>query len=261
MTDTPQPAEPPPDHAEVDIHAAEVNIGGDVVGRDKIISVGDDLIQGNVTNVTQIGFTPEAVRRLIITVGVLVAATAACFFAGGILIGGAAIAALNRPIDSNPGSSAEFQQGLDEIAARPAGQEFRISFTEEQLSSYIRFGLGPQLGLSNGRARILPDGRVVFYGSWSGLAGLPVMVTCSIQTDTAQIFKIDSAAVQIVPLSLLNTNTVSNVGWTPAPNFFAQPLVDGINAQLSQYFVVTQPLSPGSGGAAGGFFNLQVRAR
>lgn len=254
MTDT------PPEQPDVDIRADQVNIGGDVVGRDKIISVGDDLIQGDVTNVTQIGMSPEAVRRLVITVGALVAVTAACFFAGGILVGGAAIAALNRPVDSRPESAAEFQQGLDEIAARPSGQQFQISFTEEQLSSYIRFELGPQLGLKNGRARILPGGRIVFYGSWPGAAGLPIMVTCSIQPNSDALFKVESAAVQLVPLSLIDQENVSNIGWTPAPAFIVQPLVDQLNAHFSQYFIVTETPSD-SGSAVGGFFTLQVMVK
>lgn len=247
--ETPPPA---PQPKPIDIAADQVNIGGDVVGRDKIVSVGDDLIQGNVTQITQVGMSPDAVRKLVITVGALVAVTAALFFVGGILIGGAAIAALNRPVDSSAVAAREFQNGLAVIADLPSGQPFRATFTEEQLSSYLRFVLGPQIGLSNGRARLLRNGQVVFYGAWDGLLGLPIMVTCTAPPDSPDLFVINSVQVQILPFSLFNPTEVSNLGWLPLPNFAGQPLVDRINADIGQYFILTGIISGGGGGASGG---------
>ena len=63
--------------------------GGDVVGRDKVTQT--------TTTVTNVGMTPEAVRRLVITVGALVFVTAFCFFSGGLVVGAVALQASGPP--------------------------------------------------------------------------------------------------------------------------------------------------------------------
>ena len=67
--------------------SGDVNVGGDIVGRDKVTQT--------TTTVTNVGMAPEAVRRLVITVGVMVFVTALCFFSGGLVVGAAALQALS----------------------------------------------------------------------------------------------------------------------------------------------------------------------
>jgi hypothetical protein len=236
MTDRPEPSPDQPKSTTttnvsggVNVEADNVNVGGDVVAHDKV---------------TYVGMSPQAVQRLVITVGVLVVATAACFFVGGVVIGSRAIAALNRPVDSSPQGAADFQLGLDAIAALPPGQRSPRSFKEEELSSYIRFKLGPDIGLSNGRARILPDGQIVFYGRWSGFLSLPVMAISSVQTNSDQLFKVESAMVSINPF--VDPTAVSGFGWVPLPSSVLQPLVDQIGSVIGQNFRVVSggPAAP-----------------
>ena len=228
MTDRPEPPSDQPQSTTttnvsggVNVEADNVNVSGDVVAHDKV---------------TYVGMSPQAVQRLVITVGVLVFATASCFFVGGVVIGSRAIAALNRPVDSSLQAAADFQQGLKEIAALPSGQLAAWSFAEEDLSSYIRFALGPQIGLSNGRARILPDGQIVVYGRWSGFLNLPVMAISSVQTNSDQPFKVESAMISLNPF--VDPTTVSGFGWVPLPSSVLQPLADQIGNAIGQNFHV-----------------------
>lgn len=228
MTDRPEPSPDQPGSTTttnvsggVNVEADHVNVGGDVVAHDKV---------------TYVGMSAQAVQRLVITVGVLVFATAACFFVGGVVIGSRAIAALNRPVNSTPEHAADFEQGLREIAALPSGQRAFWSFAEDELSSYVRLTLETQIGLSNGRARILPDGQIVFYGRWSGFLNLPVMAISSVQPNSDQLFKVESAMVLVNPF--VDPTTVSGFGWVPLPSSVLQPLADQIGNAIGQNFHV-----------------------
>ena len=228
MTDRPEPPSDQPQSTTttnvsggVNVEADTVNVGADLVAHDKV---------------TYVGMSPQAVQRLVITVGVLVFATAACFFVGGVVIGSRAIAALNRTVNSTPEHAADFEQGLSEIAALPAGQLAAWSFAEDELSSYVRLKLKPEIGLSNGRARILPDGQIVFYGRWSGFLNFPVMAISSVQTNSDQLFKVQSAMVSVNPF--VDPTTVSGFGWVPLPASVLQPLTDQIGNAIGQNFHV-----------------------
>jgi hypothetical protein len=138
-------------------------------------------------------------------------------------------------VDSTPDSAVAFEEGLREIASRPAGQPIQLTFTEQQLSSYIRLTLGSEIGLTNGRARLLPDGQVVFYGRWPGWLNLPVMAITSVQVNSNQLFHVNSAAFSILPSA--DSNQVSNLGWVPLPASVLQPLVDQIGNVIGQSFI------------------------
>jgi hypothetical protein len=226
MTDRPESSSDQPESTTrtnvsggVNVEADHVNVGGDVVARDKV---------------TYIGMSPHAVQRLVITVGVLVFATAACFFAGGLIVGASAINALQRKVDSNPVAGKQFETVLQEIAKLPSGQSAAWTFTEEQVSSYVRFILGPQIELTNGKARLLPDGRVVFYGSWSGFLNVPVMLVCSVQTTPGQLYKVEGAAFNL----FAGPDTIPDLGWIPLPASTLQPLADQIGKAIGQNFRV-----------------------
>ena len=234
-----QPAQPPepiePDSSApvsggANLQAGgDVNVGGDVVGRDKITQT---------THITQVGMTPEAVRRLVITVGVLVFATAFCFFATGAVAGAAALSAFQRELPSNPSAAEDFQSGLHTVQAAPAGVPFQWSFEENDLSSYMRFVLGPQMGLGDtGRARFMPSQQIAFKGKWPQLAGLPVMAVTTIQTGAQPVYRLDSSFVQVLPLG-------ENLGWVPVPNSMLQPFVDRINADIGVGYVAQRVQFP-----------------
>ena len=206
----------------------DVSIGGDVIGRDKV--------SNTTTRVTNIGMSPDAVRRLVIAVGAMVFVTAFCFFASGAVAGAAALSAFQRELPSTPEAAGRFQAQLKQIDALPAGQQFEWQMIENDLSSYIRFMLGPPIGF-DGRARFLPSQQIAFSGPWSGVGNRPVMVVMTVQTNSDQLFKIDRASVQILPLGV-------NFGWVPVPASVVQPLVDAINADIGSGFVATSAQYP-----------------
>ena len=201
--------------------AADITVGGDVVGRDKITQ----------TTITNVGMTPEAVRRLVITVGGLVFATAFFFFAFGAVTAAAALSAFDRELPSTQTAADDFQRQLQIIDAAPRGQTFEWQFEENDLSSYLRFILGPQIGF-DGRARFLSSQQTSFKGSWSGVNNLPVMVVTTIQAGSTELYQIDRAYVQILPLG-------DNLGWVPVPASTVQPLIDQINHNIGSGFVAT----------------------
>jgi hypothetical protein len=214
----------------------DANVGGDVVGRDKIQAT---------TTVTNVGMTPEAVRRLVLSVGVLVFGTAFCFFSGGLVVGFAALQAFARPLPSTMAAAQVFQAGLNQVRALPPSQAFQWTYTENELSSYMRFILGPQIGF-DARARFLSSDEVAFQGTWSGMLGLPVTVVTRMETNSPQLYHTVSAAVQILPLPN------SNFGWVALPASAVQPLVDAINQNIGQGYVAKAIDFPSFEAAASG---------
>src|SRR5512145_3148187 len=107
MSEQPTPSEPRESPVTQNVSGGvTVQPGGDVVGRDKVTQS---------TTVTNVGMTPEAVRRLVIAVGAMVFVTAFCFFSGGIVVGAVALQALGRNVDSSLANAATFQARLDEV--------------------------------------------------------------------------------------------------------------------------------------------------
>ncbi len=231
----PEPAQPTPEEREpadvthvsggVNVDTGgDTSIGGDVVGRDKVTQT---------TTITQVGMSPEAVRRLVITVGALVFVTALCFFSGGLAVGFAAVNALGRPVDSRVEYADAFADKLAQVNAVASGQPVVWGFTESELSAYFRHDLGPQIGiqLDTGRARFLPSDEVEFYGRWSGFFNLPVLVITRMETDAHVLYHTRSAAVRLFG------NEDSQFGLIALPAFVVQPLVDAINADIGYQVV------------------------
>ncbi len=206
----------------------DVNIGGDVVGRDKVTQ----------TTVTNVGMSPEAVRKLIITVGVLVFVTAFCFFLFGTVTAAAALGAFARPVPSNPVAAADFQRGLNQVEALAPGEAFVWKYEEVDLSSYVRFVLGPKVGMGNdGKARLLSSQQVSFKGPWSGVDGRQIMLITNLQINAPQLYTLDKAYMQILPLG-------DNLGWVPVSASTVQPLLDQINADIGTGFAARQVQYP-----------------
>jgi hypothetical protein len=247
----------------VNVGAEEVTVDGSIVGRDQITSttIGDDLIQGNVTHVTNVGLSPQAVQRLLVTVGLVVFVTAACFFAGGIFVGAKVFTALNRPVNSTQAAADSFAQKMAAIAQLESGDTYQLRLTEDEFSSYLRFTLGPQIGLSEARVRALGSGQFVVYGRYADLGGLPVMLVGGPQTGSDQLFNLTQAAVQIVPVDSTQSETVSAIGWTPVPNALMQPLVDKALAPVRQRYTLTIVSMAKPSAPANGWTVINVRAK
>ncbi len=212
--------------------SGDANVGGDVVGRDKVTQT--------TTTVTNVGMTPEAVRRLVIAVGTMVFVTALCFFSGGIFVGAVALQALGRPVDSSLENADKFQAKLDQVNSAEPGQVVVWGFTEGELSAYFRHELGPRIGIvsETGRARMLASEEVEFYGRWSGFFNLPVLVVTRIKQDAATLYHTQSAAVRLFG------SEDSAFGLIALPDFIVQPLVDAINADIGHQVIAKRVQYP-----------------
>jgi len=204
----------------IDLHPGDdVNITGDVAGRD-------------ITKVTYVGMQPEAVRRLVITVAVMVFATAACFFTGGIFVGSKVFTALNRTVNSQPALAASMQAKLDAIQNAQPGQTVSLNFGEDELSSYVRYKAGDQLGFvhDTGRARFIEPGLVAVSGQLAAAGNLPVVVTFKLNGDPNQPLQVESAAVHLL------TIPGSDFGWMAIPTGLVSSLTTQANNLLVRGF-------------------------
>ena len=162
-----------------------------------------------------------------------------------IVVGFAALHAFDRPLPSTMAAAQDFQAGLNGVQALPPGRAFQWTYTEMDLSSYMHFILGPQIGF-NASARFLSSDEVAFQGNWSGMLGLPVTVVTRMETDSPQLYHTVSAAVQILPLPN------SNFGWVALPAAAVQPLVDAINQNLAEGYSAKAIDYPSFEATAGG---------
>ncbi len=211
---TPPEAEQPPSGGIAIEGSGDVSVSGDMAGR--------DIVQ----NVTTVGFSAAAVQRLLLVVGGLVFVTAACFFAGGLAVGGAIVAALNKPVEVSQSAADSMQASLNALRALPAGTPFQQTFTEAQLNSYWALVAGPQVGMTpgTGAARLLGDNRVVLAGKFAALGNFKVLTVVEPAVNQpGQLVQVDSAAVQVVPLGN------SSLGWLPVPTAVLRPVADGVN--------------------------------
>ncbi len=247
MIDSNTPADVPPDQSEgrsggVDIRGGQTRVGRDLAGRD-IETAGRDIVGRDVVTITQTGFSEAAVQRLVITVGVLVFVTAALFFAGGIVVGGV-FANLNKPVGSSPEAAKAMQAKLDTLGQLRPGQKFIATFSEDEISSYVKFVAGPQLGLNNAKARVLDQsGRIALEGNYAGLGNAQIVSIIRLGVND-QPTQVESAAVQVLPTGN------STFGWVYVPPPLVQPLAGQIDDRLFarvrlNAVQVTSPAVPG----------------
>jgi hypothetical protein len=215
----------------------DVDVSGDVAGRD---------VHKSVT----VGFSEKAVQRLVITVAVIVFVTAACFFTGGVALG-AGLSALNRQVNSSEQAAISFAEKLQDAESVAAGETQPFVFSEDELSSYVRFIAGPQIGLSEGKARIVEPDLIAVGGRLAGLANLNVAATYRIQEHAENAFQLESAAVQLVPIE------GSSFGWVAVPNALLQQYTRPVEERLGDYIVTD---IRAIGGDGGGGLALQVTA-
>jgi hypothetical protein len=220
-------------HARPELPPVEVSgrVGGDVVVGDyeKNVRAGRDVVGRDVvttSNTTNVGFSAAAVQRLLITVGMMVFVTAACFFSGGVIVGGTALAALDRQVASDdPAAAAEFAELLQILRDLPPGQVVQFSFTEQQLSAYFRQEVAPTLPLdiTEAKVRLLDSGDLVVGGRAGALGGARFAATFVWQDEVGAPLRLDAAAVEVLPLR----NRV--FGWVAVPTLVLRPLTDGLN--------------------------------
>lgn len=229
----PPPTEPPRDasgnvSSQGDIQAGRDIAGRDIAGRD---IAGRDILHEETT--TNIGFSQQAVLRLVIAVGVMVFITGACFFSGGVAIGAGAFFALNRPVNSNLPAAQDLQRKLDALRALPPNQPFQVTFTEEELSSYFRLIVGPQNGIRDGKLRLLPEDKLVIAGNVDSLGGRSAAAVFSVQKNSDKLLHLDSAAIRLVNIGR------GQFGYVLVPTALLQPVADQVNAALAGNYRVT----------------------
>jgi len=225
----PAPIEParPEASGGVAVSGGQVQVGGDVAGRD-------------VVHVTQTGLGAAAVHRLVVLIGGLglvvgfcFLLTATCFFSGGVVLGNVIFDAFKRPVETSPEAAQRMEQRLKDLNALVSGQPFATTTTEIESSSYLRFILGPQIGVSEPKVRYLEPHRIAVSGRAAALNNLPFVVT----------FKLGAGAssVEIEWMAIQAWQTPdSNFGWVAVPAMFVQAQVAPIaNSLLGQLKFVT----------------------
>lgn len=203
----------------------DVTVGGDVAGRDVVKTT---------TTTTVVGFSSKDVQRLVLTVGVIVFITAGVFFSGGLAVGFVALRELNRTVTSdNPPAADRFESALAQLRALPPGQPFTLQFTEEEISSYFRLRLASQIGVADGRVRLLDESsQLVVGGQASDLGGLPFAATFELQDTPGAPLRLTSAAIQVLQLKDKDNKNLP-FGWVFVPTPLLQPLANNLNNLFS----------------------------
>ena len=226
------------------------SVGGDVAGRDvvKTTTAGRDVVGGDVvttTATTHVGFSAEAVQRLLITVGALVFVTAFCFFSSGFVLGGAALVALDRPVGSSQDAAGSFAAGLAALQNLAPGETATFTFTEDEISSYFRFVVAPSLGglnVSDGRVRLLDDGRLVVGGQAGALGGVNFAATFEVTDAIGRPLDLQAAAVRLLP------TRGTAFGWVLVPTAALGGVEQSLNALFGNIQILR--LTPSANGQA-----------
>jgi hypothetical protein len=236
----PPPAETQPRLPRPETPAIHVggSVGGDVAGGDlhKTTTAGRDVVGGDVVTTTHVGFSVEAVQRLLITVGALVFVTAFCFFSSGFVLGGAALVALDRDVASSPDAAQRFANGLAALQSLQPGEIATFTFTEDEISSYFRFVVAPSLGaldITDGKVRLLDDDRLVVGGQAGALGGVEFAATFAVTDTPGRPLDLNAAAVKVLPTQdtpfgwvLVPTRALGNVEQTFNELFASVQILD-----------------------------------
>jgi hypothetical protein len=239
-----QPTPPPePSRGGVDIRGGDVRAARDIIAGD--VNVAGDSISGQTITV-QRGYSASDVQRIVMIVGGLVFLTAACFFVFGAISAAALVGVLSRPLPggSPPEAGLRMQAKIDQLNSLQPGQQFRVTFTEEEVSSYFRNFAGPSLGISDGRARFLDQpGEIALGGNLDSAGGLPFLAQLKVTTNATPL------ELQGVWVKILPTPTGVNLGWIPV-TALAGNLGARINAALFGKVQFTQIAQTGGGTGA-----------
>ncbi len=219
MSDQPTPPPEPTSSTSANVTSGgDVTVGGDVAGR--------DVVKSTTTNV---GFSAKDVQRLVITVGVIVFVTAGVFFSGGIALG-AAIVSFNKDVGSSRPAGAAMAARIAALPKTP-GSNFELDFTEDEISSYVKFEIGEDLGFApeTGKVRLYTEGdtpKLAVYGQLAEYNNLPVVAEFVLQKVPGQPFKLNGAAAQFLQVD------GSPFGWVAVPTNISQ--VQEVAVQLNK---------------------------
>lgn len=225
------PADTPPARGGVDIRGGDVRAGHDIVAGD--VNIAGDSISGR-TVIVERGYSASEVQRLVLIVGALVFVTGAVFFVLGALSVSAVTAALDRPLPNGSSEVAalRMQNRIQQLNNLQPGEPFRVTFTEEELSSYFRFVLGPQVGVSEGKARLMDTpGQIAIGGNLDALNGRPFAAQLNVTTGEMP-FQLQGAWLKVVP-------TPGTFGWVPVTPL-ARDLGERLNTLLFGQVQFTQ---------------------
>lgn len=237
----PSPPSPTERRGGVGIEGGEVHAGRDIVG-------------GDVVTLQRTGFSAQEVQRIILVVGILVFATAACFFVLGATVSVTVLATLNRPIvgESDPKKAELMQSKLDQIQALGQGDSFQAQFTEDEVSSYFRFILGRDLGIGEGKVRFMDQpGQLAIGGKLNQLGGVEFAAQLNLVKGRAHPVEISAAWIKVLPTQ------GTGFGWIPVTPL-AKNLEDQLNARLLGRVWLTQVTQIGAQGAEVGRRVLNV---
>lgn len=240
------PEAPPPEpkpRGGIDIQGGQVSAQRDIVAGDVNIS-GDSISGGTIT--VQRGYSAPDVQRLILIVGGLVFVTAACFFIFGAISAAALVNVLSRPLvgGSDPRDALQMQAKIDQLKDLPPGQQFQVAFSEDEVSSYFRFVVGPAIGVSNGKARFLDEpGEIAISGNVDQFNGLPFLAQVNVTTGQVP-FELETAWIKVLP-----TPEGVSFGYIPVT-----PLARNLNARINSLLFgevqFTRILQTGGGATA-----------
>lgn len=230
-----------PDRPNAPVPEKGAHGGIEITGGD--VRAARDIVAGDENITIQRGYSAKDVQRIALMVGGLVFITAACFFIFGAVSAAALVGVINRPLPngSSPQAAQEMQSHLQVIQAKAPGESFEgEAFTEDQVSSYFRFVLGPKLGISDGRARLMEQpGQIALGGNLDRVGGLPFLAQLNLTTGETPLV-ISGAWVKILP-----TAEGSAFGWVPVTPL-AQSLTNQINDSLFGHVVFTRIEQRGS---------------
>jgi hypothetical protein len=195
----------------------DIEAGRDIAGRDV------------VSHTTYIGFSQEHVLRLVLAVGGLVFITAVCFFTGGVAVGAGVFEGFQREVNSSPEAAESMQEKLLAIQDLPPNQPFEVTLTEAEISSYFRFIVGPEVGVENGRARLISEDTIALRGE---LRGVEFIATFQVQDKPGEALRLRSAAVRVFG------SDDGGFGWVAVPRVLLEPLARRINEFLGRGFRV-----------------------
>jgi hypothetical protein len=242
---SPERPTPPPEPARdgIDIRGGDVRAARDIIAGD--VNIAGDSISGQTVSV-QRGYSAADVQRLVLIVGGVVFLTAACFFIFGAVSAAALVGVLNRPLPSGspPEAGLRMQAKIDQLNSLAPGQQFRVAFTEEEVSSYFRNFAGPALGISNGKARFLDQpGQIALGGNLDSAGGLPFLAQLQVTTNATPL------ELQGVWVKLIPTPEGVTLGWIPVTALVGN-LGTRINAALFGKVQFTQIAQTGGGTGA-----------
>ena len=239
------PAElPPPVGVGVEA-GGDVSVGGHVAGRD-IVNTSNTGIGTQTIGNLRVGWSEQAVLRLVITVGMLVFVTAACFFSGGLAVGGLVYKAfLDRPLTPAPEQADAFQQRLDALDSVQSGESFTLVLDEAELNAFVHYRLGPQIGFApdTGEARLINDNgtnMIAVRGDYAPLGNLPVIATFTLTDAPGAPLQLTGVAARLFG------GRDGGLGWVLVPAGWLRTVEVQVNALLGNVQLEQAVVPPGA---------------